>query len=679
MVEPVPNCPEPVVVIPPPLAAPDPQDLRPFVVRNFALRRGLEGPQIIITWEAPEDAPAVTAIKLVRRFFSYPGTPDDGLLLFEGPPDGGRYTDLDLPACQCAYYKIFSQLEETGAWVSLPRAEGAIVPIETGFFAGTIPAGDEDGKGKGKMWDMLPEVYVIGDKKQGEVQTGKITLEPKVVDPDTGEVFNLYEDGLELKGELRRYMKLLGADLDHAKGLIDCLPNQYDVDEACAQFLPFIADLLGVNLNRELSVLAQREEIKKAVEIYKIKGTKPGLEALLRSITGMAVEVVDFCKNILISNCEDRTSMPLLSQGRGFDVGLPGDDLAYTIDSSPTGRYSWKRWAAFIQIPCGECLPRWVVEKIARVLPDYQDACSIGFICFLDCHYVETYDGAGVGESSTNCVEGSDTENIFDLCWLIANEEERVSNSTSWLTAFPGTGICAEFFHDIIQHQQQDADVEDLRDCVLISNEIDRLSNDQHWLVAGLNPHVCVTDSFRDEIVRLPFTEHVVGACWLLANEEERVSNSIAWLVAGGDRQTSICGEFFRDEIESHSAPICTITLSQTPGSSTVVVDFTIDDVDSDADDVTYSLSFRVVSSGPLFGSPLVDAGGSDPQADTVLAANLPISRSFNWETSPIVDTTALVEVKISLSDNSAFGPLAGECLAQFLVDNLPILEITGP
>ncbi len=483
--------------------------LERFVVRDLRVHRGYEGPQVIVSWRAPEMPAEVLEVRLVRRLHDYPAGPEDGKVLYAGPPGDGRLADLDLLECRCTYYAVFSLRRDTEEWVSLPRARAEIIPLKSGFFPG-------------KLMALLPEVYLIADKKLEKGGAGRVALERRT-DAATREVFNLHEDGVTKKGQLARFLKIFGTELDVAKGLIDCLPHLLDVDETCGHYLPFIAALVGLELNRELPIPQQREEIKREVEVYKLKGTIFGIAAKARSITGFPVEVDEWCDNLLVANRLDRTSADFRPEVKER-LGLPRDPTAYVIDGSAGADYACGRFGVYFEIPCGECLARSVVEKLARVLPRYTPACAKAKPIFLDCRYLETYDRGRLGEfHRSEVLERPRVETLYDLCWLIANDPLRLTNSR-FGTAAPGVA-CRDAWYDRIEvlDRVYTDDARTLR--WLYANDRHRRSN-SHFRTA--TPVDYAMDAWNDRTERRADIERVdARARWLLANWADRLSNRL--------------------------------------------------------------------------------------------------------------------------------------------------------
>jgi hypothetical protein len=70
----------------------------PRLVQNTRIRRGLEGPQLIVEWDAPAQITTAMEIRVVRKKFEFAANPFDsqGTVVFEGPADAGFVTDIDL-------------------------------------------------------------------------------------------------------------------------------------------------------------------------------------------------------------------------------------------------------------------------------------------------------------------------------------------------------------------------------------------------------------------------------------------------------------------------------------------------------------------------------------------------------------------------------------------------------
>lgn len=156
-----------------------------------------------------------------------------------------------------------------------------------------------------------------------------IALLPEVA--DTGEIFNLHEDGSVQMGQLHRFLKIMGPTLDEMKGLVDAMPTMIDVDITDSDFLPHMAELVGVEFNREIPIPQQREEIKGAIQWYKRKGLLVGSRIHGYRITRLQTDIVEFWRNIKTSNRTYSYSTENTGPS-AMNYGLPGDPSAFAYD-----------------------------------------------------------------------------------------------------------------------------------------------------------------------------------------------------------------------------------------------------------------------------------------------------------------------------------------------------------
>jgi phage tail-like protein len=257
--------------------------------------------------------------------------------------------------------------------------------------------------------------------------------------PLTGEQYNITEDGTTEKGQLERFFKIPGIELDSIEGLVDALPVLIDVDKTDADYLPLIAKLVGVEFNFDIPIPQQREEIKRAVEVYKTKGTVYGVARQGRSITGLTVEVDEWANNILMANKPSRKSSVITDKLIADKTGLPGDENQYSVDfREDTGDYSFERFGIYFRIAPGKPVLRSIVEKLERVLPDYRPASTLDRRIFLDLIYQEVM----ALEVATTEAQRTEHENQLDegqtwgTDWMTSNAASKISNSPEWVSAY---------------------------------------------------------------------------------------------------------------------------------------------------------------------------------------------------------------------------------------------------
>lgn len=386
-------------------------------VRNFVIRRPTEGPQLILEWDTPLEAGSADAIRIVRKLYDFPMHHNDGKILYEGAPEGGRYVDLDLVECKCWYYTIWSKRTVTGEWLATNNTSGAAIAVKSGHHLAM------------SLIDLFPDTYILRDKKLNQLEKGYTAI-TMGQDPVTGEWRNLYEDGVTEKGEFNRFLKNFGVELDYGKGLIDCLPAQFDLDETCCENLQAIADILGIQLNNEWSCSLMREEIKKEKFIQRWKGTPLAFEAKARAISRLRAKVLPTWPNIVCSNTPGRGSFEFSLEAaikfRGY-----GDPNAYVI-----GDLYWQKlYILWLWLYEDSCVDQAIVEKLNRELPRYRPACVRHNLRFIDWTWVE--ENRTQDEDYWDEKEDLFEEHYSYTLWFKSN---RANSLTNTLTLTPGPG-----------------------------------------------------------------------------------------------------------------------------------------------------------------------------------------------------------------------------------------------
>lgn len=432
------------------------------LAQNVRIRRGLEGPQLIVEWDTPTEISPGMVIRVVRRLFEFAEHPDSGIVVFEGLAAAGYVADLNLDPCRCYYYTVLTHsFFPKDEWLFGPTVQVSTIAIPTGYFGRD-----------GGLLRLLPEIYLLGDKLSDEDveprEAAVFALQP-VFDADAHEWFNLGENTdptkePKKKGPLARFLKSIALELDHVKGLIDCMPTLWDVDETCCDNLPALGTVIGLEVNRELPCSAQRQEIKEHVAILKARGTKVGIRARARTVSGLPVDIQEWCNNILLTNTQGRTVIAAPNPGLTSKFRLPGDDTDYT----PGPGIGFFDICIFFRLACDDCLSEEVVKKLNRVMPAELPVCRIGSFAFVDCTFVEEAhlepEETGVEDILEDAVA---EEFVFQTCWLITNSLDdtqdppsagpslvlggarNLTNALRALTANPSI-ICAELFSDTI-------------------------------------------------------------------------------------------------------------------------------------------------------------------------------------------------------------------------------------
>ena len=243
------------------------------IVQNLVARRGLEGPQIILTWGKPTDYTIVTRMKIVRKMGSYPVDENDGNIVLDTVDSTLEYfTDFPGFAPEFYYYKIFT--EYVGAWYSGIQAEAYEVAIDT------------KSEKQDKFFRELAEINRVYDKAR--YGSGQLALQPQWL--DQFEKMMLGETGTVDQGELQRFLKLFNLFFNEPLALTRAIATRdglgiiHDVNRSAPKYLNLIAALYGWRYNWDLPVDAARAEVKGLPDLYRKKGRTDTTTDLISTI-----------------------------------------------------------------------------------------------------------------------------------------------------------------------------------------------------------------------------------------------------------------------------------------------------------------------------------------------------------------------------------------------------------
>lgn len=207
---------------------------------------------------------------------------------------------------------------------------------------------------------------------------------------------NLQEDDTELKGQLQRFLKLVSFTLDGVKAYAENQKDMIDVDRTDADFLPYLAALVGTELSFEIPISKQRELIKRAVAIYRTKGTLPAIRRFFRNILGLIPTLDEWPPRMLFSNDATKVSAKITTPGEMDLAGLPGDNAFYSLDFSKKGDYRFDKFGIYLYLLEGTGILKSEIENVIRTKPKHIPASTVGKIIFVDFTYLITELGAAL-------------------------------------------------------------------------------------------------------------------------------------------------------------------------------------------------------------------------------------------------------------------------------------------
>lgn len=262
------------------------------------------GNRIDLRWAFPP-APDFPAVRVVRRAGSHPTGPDDGVLVAEG--DGlVAAVDVGLAGETVYYYALFGYRGDPG-----PRD----YDIDRGNRAAALAIAPHDHAGQ--MYGLLPGVYHRYDTKL------PATIPSTMAGAD------------RLRGQLRRFLELPGAQLDLLYSFARATLDLHDRDRVHGNLLPLLAEWIGWNTDHRLEVETQRNEIRHAPFLYRTVGLKPTIEATVKRISAWESRSKEFVHNVFRSNAPERLNL-WIQRSTAADWSAPAELLS--LDAAYEGR-----------------------------------------------------------------------------------------------------------------------------------------------------------------------------------------------------------------------------------------------------------------------------------------------------------------------------------------------------
>ena len=148
---------------------------------------------------------------------------------------------------------------------------------------------------------------------------------------------NLYQR-YDIAEQLRRWLDLLGSQLDQLYSLASGLLKLYDRDQVEGKLLPLLAQWIGWQLDRNQSVATWRNEIRSAPDLYQTIGIIPTVEAAVKRLLGWESRIKEYHYNILRTNCPERFNLweNVNSQAKllSLDFAYEGRPAVVTLDET---------------------------------------------------------------------------------------------------------------------------------------------------------------------------------------------------------------------------------------------------------------------------------------------------------------------------------------------------------
>jgi phage tail-like protein len=200
-----------------------------------------------------------SAVWIVRSQFAYPETETDGALVLEYEPGIGEatpvsdviaYKDEGLIAGHMYYYRCFIRgVEATPIFHTSDRCMAHALCFNDNEM-GTV------------LYNLLPDVYHWEDTEQDN--------------------------------QLQKYLEIVGLGINANKNYMDYKQKSIDLDYLDCNFLPKLAEQFCLPYEKAIGDEKMKTLLKTIVFCYKWKGTRKGLNAWLRALTGWTYKFLGY-------------------------------------------------------------------------------------------------------------------------------------------------------------------------------------------------------------------------------------------------------------------------------------------------------------------------------------------------------------------------------------------------
>lgn len=278
--------------------------------RNFSVRRGADGPQIIISWDTPLDVVNETyessyTVRLERRTLDFSFKKGDSTVVYEGTlTDSHAISEYypDLKPDISYYYTLFIKMppaasgyngDDDELFVTAPVLQRSCIATDSGYF-------------NNKLYQLLPGIYRSSDLFDNLSESDKPTqvlAESIGTGTNLAEVFNFKEDHGIKYGPLFRFLKIVGTSMDEIRGLIQHMMKIYDVDSCDQKFLDKLSSNYALAFKFGLNVTRKRADVRNITHFYKWKGTGEGLVSRGEAVsTSSLVYIKEYNENTFLTN-----------------------------------------------------------------------------------------------------------------------------------------------------------------------------------------------------------------------------------------------------------------------------------------------------------------------------------------------------------------------------------------
>lgn len=118
---------------------------------------------------------------------------------------------------------------------------------------------------------------------------------------------SIFKEEKEDSSFMERYLKIFEHILTEEEGIKESDVNRFEVLQTLfhpglikEDFLIFLGRWMGITLKDDWDIETKREIIARIIPLYRIRGTKRGLEEYIKICTGYSVEIIEEIKTLQI-------------------------------------------------------------------------------------------------------------------------------------------------------------------------------------------------------------------------------------------------------------------------------------------------------------------------------------------------------------------------------------------
>lgn len=204
------------------------------------------------------------------------------LLNMELDDDGAPY-EVPTKNTDFWYYALFSYNLVTLAWDKCQTRDYSLTYDSTTLFEW--------------LWNHLPSDWRTDDSSTLQQTLTELQI-------DDGQYININEDNGKLRGQLYRFLKWFGVELERGRAYIRAIALLYlDVDRAPPPVLQTLAYLVGIDIPTGWELMRQRYHVKGATLLWQRKGAEEAITIAVYRATGIFPDgIVEIHERLLYTN-----------------------------------------------------------------------------------------------------------------------------------------------------------------------------------------------------------------------------------------------------------------------------------------------------------------------------------------------------------------------------------------